>query len=88
MGVHWQWGAVGARPHVLHGSAPVSAGRGSLAAGRSYSEPGSMGKCEGLGDSHRRHVGRRAAGREEQVGFFRRFPHPSTTSSLPPERFQ
>lgn len=61
--------------HVLHLLSPVSAGHSSLAADRSYSEPGSMGKCEGLGDSHRRHAGRRAAGREEQVGFLRRFPH-------------
>lgn len=62
-------------PHVLHPLSPVSAGHSSLAADRSYSEPGSVGKCGGLGDSYERHVGRRAAGREEQVGFFRRFPH-------------
>lgn len=54
-----------------------------LAADRSYSEPGSMGKCGGLGDSHGRRVGRRAAGREEQVGFLRRFLHlPPATHSL------
>lgn len=79
-------GCCGSEPHVLHPAAPVSAGCSSLAAGRSYSEPRSMGESRGLGDSHGRHVGRRAAGREEQVGFFRRIPHPSP---LPrPERFQ
>lgn len=61
-------------PHALHLLSPVSAGHSSLAADRSYSEPGSVVKCEGLGDSHRRHAGTRAAGREEQVGFLRRFP--------------
>lgn len=70
-------GCCGSEPHVLHPAAPVSAGCSSLAAGRSYSEPRSMGESRGLGDSHGRRVGRRAAGREEQVGFFRRFPHPS-----------
>lgn len=73
-GGHWQRGAVGVKSHVLHPVALVSAGRGSPAAGRSYSESRSMGKRGGLGDSHGRHVGRRAAGREEHVGFFQEIP--------------
>lgn len=85
-GGHWQQGVAGLRPHVLHPSALVSASHGSSAADRSYSEPGSMSEHKGLGDSHGRHIGRKAAGREEQVGIFRRFPNP-----FPPpqyERFQ
>lgn len=46
-----QWGATGMEPHILYLLSPVSAGHSSLAAGRSYSEPGSMGKHGGLGDS-------------------------------------
>lgn len=76
-GGHRQRGAIGVKPHVLHPLTPVSAGYCSPAAVGSYSEPGSMGECRGLGDSHGRHVGRMVVGREEQVGFFRRFPHPS-----------
>lgn len=85
-GGHWQRGVAGVRPHVLHPSALVSASHGSPAADRSYSEPRSMSEHRVLGDSHGRHIGRKAAGREEQAGFFRRFPNP-----FPPpqsDRFQ
>lgn len=69
LGVSLQQGVMGWRPHVLHPVSPVSAGR-------SYSEPRSMGERGGLGDSHGKHVERSAADRKEQVGFFGRLPHP------------